>query len=557
MIHLGSRLSRLEKLLGNEASRLPTVKTSTQPAAAKLAEDVGRLAHSDAQTSVQVARQDNRVLAWLADDWLMKLGALLMLMSFAWLARFAFLHNIIGPYGRITLGIVAGVVLLMWGFLHCKKHIEQGGVLLVLGSSVILVTLFAARELYDFFTPVSVLAVMFLSVSFVAFASVKYRQEVLAIVSLIMAAVAPLLVDAPSVEYISLFWYLTVVIFGSLWIIAITGWKRLAIASLAVFAVYSLPHIFQWTAHTPQSLVLFAYAFAAAFFVLQTMSIVKNHGKDFAYDAIGSVINGILLLGWIAVVVVPEWRSLLCVVWLIVFSCGSYAVYRTTKLQEPFIAYALVGIAYLGAALAFELEGSALVIALTLEVAVASLLVYYVTRQVATSEAIALLLSIPAVLSLQSVTSKSWSTGVLHKDFFVLVILAATLMLVGYYFWNKRRNVATGGTINSEISATMIVIGSAYAYVTIWLSLHAAFVNDSLAVMYALICYTIIGLSIYVYARIHSRRGLALYSGTLLCLVVGRLLTIDVWYLTLTWRIVTFFLMGLLLIGSAFIGRKK
>lgn len=53
-----------------------------------------------------------RFVAWLKEDWLMKLGAMLLLIGFGWLTTYAFLSNWIGPMGRIALGIVAPVLFL-------------------------------------------------------------------------------------------------------------------------------------------------------------------------------------------------------------------------------------------------------------------------------------------------------------------------------------------------------------------------------------------------------------------------------------------------------------
>jgi hypothetical protein len=45
------------------------------------------------------ASAGNRFFEWIKEDWLMKLGALLLLIGFGWLASYAFLHNWIGPHG--------------------------------------------------------------------------------------------------------------------------------------------------------------------------------------------------------------------------------------------------------------------------------------------------------------------------------------------------------------------------------------------------------------------------------------------------------------------------
>jgi hypothetical protein len=47
-----------------------------------------------------------------------------------------------------------------------------------------------------------------------------------------------------------------------------------------------------------------------------------------------------------------------------------------------------------------------------------------------------------------------------------------------------------------------------------------------------------------------------IYGGVLIGVVVGRLLLVEVWDMALAGRIVTFFIIGTLLMSTAFIGRR-
>ena len=129
-----------------------------------------------------------KFIGWLKEDWLLKLGALLLLIGFGWLTTYAFLNDWIGPMGRIALGVIAGSIFILLGYWRIKKYLVQGGIFLVLGSTTILLTIFAARTVYGFFTPLSALIVMFLSTAFVALASVKYNSRALSLLSLTLAS---------------------------------------------------------------------------------------------------------------------------------------------------------------------------------------------------------------------------------------------------------------------------------------------------------------------------------------------------------------------------------
>ena len=101
------------------------------------------------------------------------------------------------------------------------------------------------------------------------------------------------------------------------------------------------------------------------------------------------------------------------------------------------------------------------------------------------------------------------------------------------------------------------VAGSFYWYLLLWLSLHAGGAVQDTATFYALVVYTIIGVGCYVYGNWQGSKGMLWYGGSLLCFVVLRLLVVDVWSMALNGRIITFFLIGALLVSTAFMGKKK
>jgi uncharacterized membrane protein len=500
----------------------------------------------------------DRFIEWLKEDWLLKLGAMLLLIGFGWLATYAFLNNWIGPVGRIVLGIVAGSLFLLLGWWRMKTYVTQGSVFLVLGSTTILLTIFAARTVYDFFTPLSALAIMFLSTAFVAFASVTYRVRALALLSLALAGIAPLLTKAPTTDYVMLFAYLFVVVLGAIWIVVVTGQRELTLASLIIVFGYSIPHVF-WPFSSPlgdnQILLLFAFAFAALFFVANTVSILKAQGEKILPDLIAAGGNGLLLLAWVMAIAQDEWKSLIIAAWMIVFAVGGFLVFRITQRREPLFVYAGVSIAMLAAATSAELEGATLTIAYIIESSIIAFVAYMFLQNVKIAQRVSLLLIGPVVLSFESMTSHAWGMGVFHKDFFVLFVLGLSFLGLGAFFLQRMKEMKSHE--ERQFNALFLIVGSVYAYILLWLSLHAALDDKNIAVMISLFVYTVVGLIAYFYGLARNKKWLRLYGGALVGLVVGRLLVVDVWKMEIAGRIITFFLIGTLLVSTAFLGRRK
>jgi uncharacterized membrane protein len=498
-----------------------------------------------------------RFIKWLKQDWLLKIGAFLLLIGFGWFVTYAFLNNWIGPMGRIAFGIIAGTLIMLLGYWRIQNYVTQGSIFLVLGSTIIILTIFAARYVYDFFTPFSALVVMFLSTAFVGLASVKYNNSSLAFMSLILASIVPFLTVAPTLDYVGLFSYLLVVILGTIWIVFLIGKRELTVAALTIVVLYSLPHLFSLNPDEilMKKLLLFAYAFSAIFFITNTAGFLKLKDREVVSDIISAGGNGLFLLAWIMKAAPQEWQSLIISFWMLVFTIGAFWVFRITQSRGPFYIYAGVAIAMLAAATSIELNGSALTIAYTIESGLIVLITYLVLRDIAIAERISLLLIGPIVLSFNSISSSNWFYGVLHSDFFVLLILALTLFGLGIFFLKPVRE-----SNNEELQKRnfyLLIAASFYVYVLLWLSLHAGLKNDNFATMISLAIYTIVGIITYLYGFKKQKTGLRFYGGVLIGFVVVRLLLVEVWLMELEIRILTFFLIGALLISTAFLGFHK
>jgi uncharacterized membrane protein len=493
--------------------------------------------------------------AWIKEDWLVKLGAFMLLLGFSWLTTYAFMNNWIGPVGRIVLGIVAGCAFMGFGFYRMRQYVKQGGIFLVLGSATVILTIFAARVTYDFFTPFSALGIMFLAAAFVALASVRYRVQSLALISMVLAGLTPILIHSGQINDVGLFSYLLLMTLGTVWVVAITGWRSLVFAALMIVSMYSVSFWIFGSLQTTSPLMMFAFAFAALFFVVGILGILKSSVKDRKADLLVAAGNGIFLLLWIKCGILPEWQTLIISAWMIVFAGGGFMVFRATRQPAPFLLYAGVATMFLAAATAIQLEGAALVIAFTIEAAVIPLLVYYLVRDLVLAESTGLLLIAPLILSAPYVLRVlSWdSSSSFARSVSVLLVVAAALFSIGLFFRSRRAESVSPLVLHNGY----IVAGLVFLYIIIWGGFHYFVPIGDVATMMSLVTYTLIGLSTYFYGKLNDAKAAKTHGGILLGFVVGRLLLIEVWDMEMGGRIITFFLVGALLMATAFIGRKK
>ena len=510
-----------------------------------------------AQPSVPVAPPvEHRLIAWLKENWLLKLGALLFLIGFGWLVTYAFLNNWIGPMGRITFGLCAGAAILALGFWRMRLFVTQGAVFVALGATVVLLTTYAARSIYDFFTPLTALTLMFATCALVTLISGMYNRRALAITGIILAGMAPILAHWPSPDYIEFFWYLLVVVLGSVWIVVWKDFREVILVALAIVSLYSLPLLVGLERADMPALLLFAYFFAAIFYITNAAGLLRLKGTSAVVDLVTAAGNALFLLIWIHVAGAKETESLMIAAWATAFVVGAFWIFRVSGEKAPLYMYAGIGVAYIAAATAVELSGAALTIAYTFEAAAVVLCLYVLTRDVIVAQRATILFGGPILLAIPSIVSSQWRFGVFNEHFFVLAALSAAFFAVGFTLWAPSRKSVSPERMHA--TNLLLIIGSAYAYVLLWLSLHAALPEDpDTAVMIALSIYTIIGIAAYLEGFKFESKALRIYGGALLLSVVGRLLVVDVWQMELTGRIITFFLIGTLLMSTAFLSHFK
>jgi hypothetical protein len=525
-------------------------------------EEVQTLAAPASSMSIVAASQptnptaDEQLIAWLKENWLLKLGALLLLIGFGWLVSYAFLHNWIGPAGRITLGLVAGALIMTLGTWRMRSFVTQGSVFVALGATVMLLTTYAARNIYNFFDPMSALMFMFATSAFVAFVSGIHNRKQLAIASVVLAGIAPLLSNAPTHDYIGLFSYLLIAVLGAVWIVIWKDFREVVTMALIVVALYSVPLLAGYDYADMSILLLFAYGFATIFYLTNTVGLLRLKGDDAIPDLITATGNAFLLLVWIYIAAPKDFQSLILSAWAVAFIVGAFAVFRRSGQKAPLFLYATIGVGYIATATAIELSGATLTIAYTVESATVALALYGITKDVVAAQRATILLLGPAILSLSSITADDWQHTVFNQHFFVLAILAMTCGGLGSVFFASAHKHPSEDVRN--VNAVLLIIGSAYAYILLWLALHAAMPQQpDTAVMIALIVYTIIGIGTYLHGISGGSNNVRAYGGIMLALVVIRLLIVDVWQMAISGRIITFFLIGALLMSTAFLGRTS
>lgn len=497
-------------------------------------------------------------ITWLKDNWILKLGILLIVVGFGWFVSYAFMNNWIGPVGKVTLGFILGAAITLFGDFRMKKYIKQGGIFLIFGVIILMISVFAGRFVYSIFDPITVLVIVTVISAYVALASLRYDNVNLATAGLFVAALAPTLTSFVNPEPLLQTIYISVVCLSYIWLNNFKNWRELGAVSSIIFLVYTSYYGLYVQFDQSILLLLIGYAVSLALIASNVKTIIKFGGENNESDVIFALVNGILILVWTLGHGPELWQSLLLSGWMIVFAITSFILFAKTNTSRYFFIYSLISIVYLVIATALELDGPILALAYIFESAVISISAYAITSKKEVGESFALLMIGPAAMTLPSFYSDSWRTGIFHQDFALLLSMGLVLCGLGlfYYFANKEDSpeLKSGELLRSY--SIMIITGTVYLYTLVWLITHSIY-DRAEAVGISLTIYAIIGLGCYIYGKVNQRLVYRNYGATLIILVVVRLVLIEVWDMDLVVRIITFFVIGLLFVATAFIGNDE
>lgn len=584
-IYLHVRLSRvdnaLKQLLGQKQATLPkgTVPQaeSANPATDTFSAWESASASSEAQSSTATKRLKpsstepdvaTRFFVWLATDWLLKLGAFLVLLGIGWFVRYAFAQNWVGPIGRVSLGLMVGVIILAFGELWGKKRPHQGTVFLVLGATTILLTIYAARTVYDFFTPLTATGVMLSAVVFMAASSVIHKTKSRAGLSILLAAFVPFLTHSTSHSTVGFMAYLFIVVAGMLWVVAMTGWIELSFLSIGLYSIYSI--LAMWGAYSSEypMLRILVAAFAILFYFVNLISHVRLQ-KLTKTEYFTAIINALFAVLWIHTIVPKDWRSLLTSIVALCFFLGAAILFKKLKERIIILEYAGVALALLAAAASFQFSGTTLLFVFSILIVSGIVEVWLITRNLKAAQWVGVLF-VPIlfrILDMVSTASYSQNYGtyyiqnasgtVMQQHTNILSILglvAVEVATLGYWFFRQSRISKQPSKVFNSI---YLISALYFVLYWIWLALEYTLSKPDTAHGISLLVMTLVGLACYIQGRILQHKIVMYTGGSVLITVAVRLLLVEVWTMALVGRVIVFLLIGILLMSTAFLRPMK
>jgi uncharacterized membrane protein len=289
LAQLTGRVYRLEGLLGaRPAEAVPPVQPAVKPksestAATSLPAFADQPAVSSSRGSSPVYSEpvlsrpptpssrpnlDASLESRIGGQWLNRVGIVAVLVGLSYFLKLAFDNNWIGPATQVAIGILAGVALLFWSERFRRKGFPGFAFSLnAIGIGALYLSLWAACQFYHLIPSAAAFFAMVLVTVTSATLSLRQNAELLAALALLGGFLTPVLVSNNQNYEVALFSYLALLDLGTVWVVAIKGWRRLLLGSFVgtglLFAAWAAGYYTEPQLATTLSFATFFFLFYA------------------------------------------------------------------------------------------------------------------------------------------------------------------------------------------------------------------------------------------------------------------------------------------------------
>lgn len=164
----------------------------------------------------------------VATTWLLRMGVVILVMGIGFFLKYSFDKGLIAPSGRVALGMLAGVGLIVAGsrLLGGKYHLFGEG-LLGGGLATLYLSIFSAVNLHHLISPLVAFVLMGLVTVCAGALAVRFDSMLVAVLGIIGGYLTPVLVSAGEPNFVGLFSYMLILGCGILGISRVKNWHLL------------------------------------------------------------------------------------------------------------------------------------------------------------------------------------------------------------------------------------------------------------------------------------------------------------------------------------------
>jgi uncharacterized membrane protein len=312
----------------------------------------------------------------IAGRWLNRIGILAVIVAVSFFLKYAFDNNWIGPSGRVAIGILLGAAMLPWSHWLLGKgypYFSEG--IAALGQATLLLSIWAGCRYYTLFSRDVGFAGMIVITATMAAVALGRNSQRIALLSLLGGFLTPLLLSTGKDEQIVLFTYLLILGAGLLIIGARCDWRSLTPVSFVFTQVYFWGWYENWyrTEKLERTII-----FATLFFLLYAALPILRAIRFSRLDDIGILVvlaNSFAYLAALYQMLWPQDRWPLTLL-VLALSAGHVAVARFAPPPKPGespltrLLFAGLALTFVTLAIPIRLDGKWITMAFAVEGAI-------------------------------------------------------------------------------------------------------------------------------------------------------------------------------------------
>ncbi|MGA7292804.1 MAG: DUF2339 domain-containing protein [Terriglobales bacterium] len=170
----------------------------------------------------------------IGSHWLNRIGISAVLVGVSYFLKFAFDNNWIGPAGRVSIGLLAGIAVVVWSeTFRARGYKVFSYSLKAVGIGVLYLSLWAAFQVYGLISSGAAFVAMVIVTVSTATLALKQDAEILAALALAGGFATPLLLSTGQNREIQLFSYAALLDIASLVLIVVKPWRQILVLSYA------------------------------------------------------------------------------------------------------------------------------------------------------------------------------------------------------------------------------------------------------------------------------------------------------------------------------------
>ena len=202
----------------------------------------------------------------IGSHWLNRIGIAALLVGVSYFLKFAFDNNWIGPAGRISIGLIAGIAIVIWSErFRAKGYQAFSYSLKAVGIGTLYLSLWAAFHVYSLIPSSVAFAMMLLVTAATSVMALSQDAQILAAFALVGGFSTPVLLSTGENREVALFTYVAILDIATLVLVTFRPWRRLLVMSYVGTLILYLGWYWRFYNGGPLELTL---AYASLFFAI-------------------------------------------------------------------------------------------------------------------------------------------------------------------------------------------------------------------------------------------------------------------------------------------------